>query len=255
MDAGKQAFARFSSLQGTSEIMELALASLESVRRFATAFINKHNRLDALVNNAGRVAPEGKTKDGFELSFGTNHLGHFLLTELLLDILRASAPSRIICLSSVVHVGNRNRVAEIHFNDLNYEKRPYSAMGAYAQSKLANLLHAKELAHRLEGTGVTSVSVHPGWIRSNFGSSVILGWARGIMTPHEGAQTTLHCLLDDDVPKHNGEYYSQNSVLYPNRENRPGGWPMSSPNPNAHDKKQAERLYEASLEMVGLASN
>ena len=266
VDAGKQEFAEFAGLRGSAEIMELDLADFASVRRFAETFLAKHTRLDALVNNAGRVAPEGKTKDGFELSFGTNHLGHFLLTELLLDILKASTPSRIVCLSSVVHAGNRNGVAEIDFDDLNYEKRPYSAMQAYAQSKLANLLHAKELARRLEGTGVTAVSVHPGWIRSNFGSGVIPGWARGIMnvvlrpfsgflgivTPYEGAQTTLHCLLDDDVANHSGEYYSQNSILYPNKENRPGGWPMRSPNPNAHDVKQAEKLYEVSLEMVGL---
>lgn len=265
VEAGQQEFANFTRLRGTAEIMELDLASLESVRRFAKAFLAKHNRLDALVNNAGLVVSEGKTKDGFELTFGTNHLGHFLLTELLLDTLKTSAPSRIVCLSSVVHAGNRNGAAEIDFDDLNYEKRPYSSMQAYAQSKLANLLHAKELARRLDGTGVTAVSVHPGWIRSNFGAEVIPGFLRrpmnlmlrpfsgflGIVTPYEGAQTTLHCLLDDDVPKHNGAYFSQNSILYPNKENRPGGWPMRSPNPNAHDVKQAERLYEISLELVG----
>lgn len=264
--AGKEAFAGFARLPGSAEIMELNLASLKSVRRFADGFLASYDRLDGLVNNAGLVTNEGQTEDGFEIQFGTNHLGHFLLTELLLDILRASAPARIVNLSSVLHVGSRSRVADIDFADLNFERRSYSSTLAYSQSKLANVLHAKELAKRLEGTGVYAFSVHPGWIRSNFGSGVMPGWSRailnlalrpfsgllGILTPYEGAQTTLHCLLDDDAPQHNGAYFSQNSILYPNRENRPGGWPMPSPNPNAHDAELARRLYEVSQEMVSI---
>ena len=266
--AGEAAFADFARLPGTAEILQLDLASLASVRQFVADFRDRHNRLDGLVNNAGLVAQEGRTEDGFEIQFGTNHLGHFLLTELLLDILKASAPARIVNLSSVLHVGNRRTIADIDFEDLNFEDRSYNSSLAYSQSKLANLLHAKELANRLEGTGVYAFSVHPGWIRSNFGSGVMPGWLRGamnlglrpfsgllgILTPYEGAQTTLHCLLDDDAPQHNGAYFSQNSILYPNRENRPGGWPMSSPNPNAHDEALAKRLYEVSSELVGLNS-
>ena len=265
VDAGKEAFAAFARLPGSAEIMKLDLASLQSVRRFADQFLASYDRLDGLVNNAGLVTNEGRTEDGFEIQFGTNHLGHFLLTELLLDVLRASAPARIVNLSSVLHVGNRSRVADIDFADLNFERRSYSSTLAYSQSKLANVLHAKELAERLEGTGVYAFSVHPGWIRSNFGSGVMPGWFRailslvlrpfsgmlGILRPYEGAQTTLHCLLDDDAPQHNGAYFSQNSILYPKRENRPGGWPMPSPNPNARDPELARRLYEVSLEMVG----
>ena len=264
--AGEAAFADFARLPGTAEILQLDLASLASVRQFVADFRDRHNRLDGLVNNAGLVTTEGRTEDGFEIQFGTNHLGHFLLTELLLDVLKASAPARIVNLSSVLHVGNRRTIADIDFEDLNFEDRSYNSSHAYSQSKLANLLHAKELANRLEGTGVYAFSVHPGWIRSNFGSGVMPGWLRGamnlglrpfsgllgILTPHEGAQTTLHCLLDDDAPQHNGAYFSQNSILYPNRENRPGGWPMSSPNPNAHDEALAKRLYEVSSELVGL---
>ncbi len=264
--AGEAAFADFARLPGTAEILQLDLASLASVRQFVADFRDRHNRLDGLVNNAGLVTTEGRTEDGFEIQFGTNHLGHFLLTELLLDVLKASAPARIVNLSSVLHVGNRRTIADIDFEDLNFEGRPYNSSHAYSQSKLANLLHAKELANRLEGTGVYAFSVHPGWIRSNFGSGVMPGWLRGamnlalrpfsgllgILTPYEGAQTTLHCLLDDDAPQHNGAYFSQNSILYPNRENRPGGWPMSSPNPNAHDEALAKRLYEVSSELVGL---
>jgi NAD(P)-dependent dehydrogenase (short-subunit alcohol dehydrogenase family) len=264
VDAGKEAFAEFASARGTAEVMELDLASFASVRRFAEAFIAKHDRLDGLVNNAGVMAcPEGKTEDGFETQFGVNYLGHFFLTKLLLETLKASTPSRIVCVSSVAHVGTRAQVGEIHLDDLNFEKRPYDRVLAYTQSKLAIVLHALDLSRRLEGTGVTAFSVHPGWVRSNLAQHMMPVWVQnvvmrpfsgllGMMSAYEGAQTTLHCLLDDDAPQHSGEYYSQNSVLYPNRENRPGGWPMPSPNPHAHDADLAEKLYHLSLELVGL---
>jgi NAD(P)-dependent dehydrogenase (short-subunit alcohol dehydrogenase family) len=263
VDAGKQAFASASNLTGSVEIMELDLASLASVRRFAEAFRAKYERLDGLVNNAGVMhTPEGKTEEGFETQFGINYLGHFLLTELLLDALKASAPSRIINVSSMAHAGLQGIHGEIDFEDLNFERREYDPGQAYANSKLANILHALDLARRLEGTGVTAFSVHPGWIRSNLVSGPLRFMQNVLMRPFsgflgmmswfEGAQTTLHCLLDDDAPNHSGEYYSQNSILYPNPENRPGGWPMPSPNPLAHDKEFAEKLYRHSLELVGL---
>jgi NAD(P)-dependent dehydrogenase (short-subunit alcohol dehydrogenase family) len=266
VSAGEEAVQALAGEPGSAEVIELDLGSLASVRRFAKSFLAKHTRLDGLVNNAGVMnTPEGKTADGFETQFGTNHLGHFLLTELLLDVLKASAPSRIVCVSSVAHAGTRKQVGEIHLDDLNYEKRPYNGAEAYIQSKLANVLHAVHLAKRLDGMGVTAVSVHPGWIRSNLVKHTMPTWVQnvvlkpfsgilGMMSYEEGAQTTLHCLLDDDVPNHNGAYYSQNSILYPKKENRPGGWPMESPNPNARDERLAQQLYEASLQMVGLAS-
>ena len=247
--------------------MELDLASLASVRQFAEAFLAKQNRLDGLVNNAGVMhTPEGKTEDGFEIQFGINYLGHFLLSELLLDTLKASAPSRIVNVSSVAHAGMLGVYGEIDFGDLNFDKRKYNAYQAYANSKLANVLHALDLARRLEGTGVSAFSVHPGWIRSNlvassggavgkFMQNVLLRPFAGIlgtMSWFEGAQTSLHCLLDDDAPNHSGEFYSQNSILYPNKENRPGAWPMTSPNPHARDKNLAEKLYHRSMELVGL---
>jgi NAD(P)-dependent dehydrogenase (short-subunit alcohol dehydrogenase family) len=267
VSAGQEAVGSLAGERGSAEVIELDLANLASVRRFVESFLARHTRLDGLVNNAGVMnTPEGKTADGFETQFGTNHLGHFLLTELLLDILKASAPSRIVCVSSVVHVGTKKQVGELHLDDLNYEKRPYHGFEAYIQSKLANVLHAYHLAKRLEGTGVTAVSVHPGWIRSNLVKHTMPTWIQnvvlkpfggllGMLSYEEGAQTTLHCLLDDEVPNHSGEYYSQNSILFPNKENRPGGWPMMSPNPNARDERLAEQLYEASLEMVGLAEH
>lgn len=266
VDAGREAFADLGNLRGSVDIMEMDLASLASVRRFAAAFLAKYDRLDGLVNNAGVMyTPKGKTEDGFETQFGINYLGHFLLTELLLDILKASAPARIVCVSSVAHAGMRGVYGEINFDDLNFDKRAYDPAQAYANSKLANVLHALDLSRRLEGSGVTAFSVHPGWIRSNllenpfarFMQNVVMRpFSRllGTMSWFEGAQTTLHCLLDDDAPNHSGEYFSQNSILYPNPENRPGGWPMPSPYPKARDTELAEKLYHRSLELVGLAS-
>jgi len=268
VEAGKEAFAELKNIRGSVEIMELDLNSLDSVRRFAKAFLAKYDRLNGLVNNAGVMhTPEGRTKDGFETQFGINYLGHFLLTELLLDALKASAPARIVCVSSVAHAGMRGVYGEIDFEDLNFDNKEYDAYQAYANSKLAIVLQALDLSRRLEGTGVSVFSVHPGWIRSNlitssggavgkFVQNVLLrpfSGMLGTMSWFEGAQAPLHCLLDDDAPNHSGEYYSQNSILYPNKENRSGGWPMSSPNPLAHDKELAEKLYHTSMELVGLA--
>lgn len=263
--AGEEAFADLGQVRGAVAVMALDLGSLASVRRFAEAFRARYDRLDGLVNNAGIMAPpKGTTEDGFETQFGVNHLGHFLLTELLLDTLKTSAPARIVCVSSVVHAGRPGTPATIDFDDLHYDRRDYDAAQAYAQSKLANVLHAVELARRLEGTGVTAYSVHPGWIRSNLAQHMAPLWVQnvllrpfsrplGMVSWHEGAQTTLHCLLDDDAPNHNGAYFSQNSVFYTNKADRAGGWPMVSPNPLAHDTALAEKLYRVSMELVGLA--
>ena len=260
--AGEEAVRALVGERGSAEVLELDLGSLASVRAFAAAFLASHSRLDGLVNNAGVMnVPEGRTEDGFETQFGTNHLGHFLLTELLLDVLKASAPSRIVCVSSAVHAGTKKRIGEIHFDDLDYDKRGYDGVDAYTQSKLANVLHALHLSKRLEGTGVTAVSVHPGWIRSNLVKHTMPTWVQnvvlrpfsgllGMLSNEEGAQTTLHCLLADDIPQHSGAYFSQNSILYPDKANRSGGWPMRSPNPNARDPIQAQRLHEVSMALV-----
>ena len=201
--------------------------------------------------------------DGFETQFGTNHLGHFLLTELLLGALKASAPSRIVCVSSVAHAGLRGKEpAELHLDDLFFEKRKYEPTRAYVQSKLAVVIYARHLAKRLQGTGVSVFSVHPGWIRSNLVKHMAPTWVQnvvlrpfsgplGMMSAEDGAQTQLHCLLDDDAPNHSGEYYSQNSILYADKASRRGGWPMRSPNPQVYDDALAERLYQTSRELVG----
>jgi light-dependent protochlorophyllide reductase len=264
VQAGEEARQGLGELRGSLEVMELDLGSLDSVRHFAAEFKKKHNRLDGLVNNAGIMGPKfGRTKEGFETQFGVNHLGHFLLTELLLDLLKASVPSRIVILSSVAHAGSEKNRPTIHFEDLNYENRKYSGTGAYAESKLANVLHAKELAKRLEGSGVAVFSVHPGWARSNLVASIMPAWVQNVvmkpfsglltmMSNEDAAQTTLHCLLDDEAPRHSGEYFSQKSILYSDKECKKGGWPMRSPNEHAHDPELARKLYEVSLELVGL---
>src|SRR5262249_48200979 len=159
------------------------------------------------------------------------------------------------------HVGIRKEVGDIRLDDLNFEHRPYDPLRAYTQSKLAIVVYARHLARRLAGTGVSAFSVHPGWIRSNLVKHMAPTWVQnvvlrpfrgllGMMSAADGAQTQLHCLLDDDAPKHSGDYYSQNSILYPDKANRPGGWPMRSPNPHVYDDQLADRLYQASRDLV-----
>jgi light-dependent protochlorophyllide reductase len=264
MDAAKEAAAKIENVPGSVEVMELNLGSLASVRNFAMAFSAKHQRLDGLVNNAGVMnSPNGKTEDGFETQFGVNHLGHFLLTELLLEPLKRSAPSRVVLVSSVAHAGMSGQPADIDFDDLFFDKRKYNGTLAYNQSKLAMVVYARHLAKRLEGTGVRVFATHPGWIRSNLVKNTMPAWVQnvvmrpfsgllGMISWEEGAQTQLHCLLDDEVVNHSGEFYSQNSVLYANKENKAGGWPMRSPNPKVYDDALGERLYDVSLELVGL---
>jgi NAD(P)-dependent dehydrogenase (short-subunit alcohol dehydrogenase family) len=245
------------------EIMNLDLSDLNSVRNFASEFLSKQSVLSGLVNNAGVMfTPEGKTEDGFETQFGTNHLGHFLLTELLLPTLKQSAPSRIVILSSCYHDKALGREGKINFEDLNFEKRKYDGWEAYAQSKLANLLHAKHLGKRLSASGVTAVSVHPGWVRTNLIQGFMPTWVQdillkpflklaGMIEPWEGAQTTLYSLLAPEVENHNGAYFSQKGI-YRTKEASKGGWPLYSPNPNAHEESTAERLDQVSRLLVGI---
>jgi len=250
-------------VRGTITVEGLDLADLGSVRAFAARVLARHPAIHGLVNNAGVMnTPKGRTKDGFETQFGTNHLGHFLLTELLLERLKASAPSRIVILSSCYHDIAVGRKGVIDFDDLQFDRRPYDSWAAYAQSKLANLLQAKELAARLAGTGVTAVSVHPGWVRTRLLRSSMPLWAQdtllrpilrmaGMLEPWEGAQSTLHALLSPEVPEHSGAFFSQIGWYRDKRANR-GGWPLRSPNPQAHEPGVEVRLAEVSRRLVGL---
>jgi retinol dehydrogenase-13 len=250
--------------RGRVEVATLDLASLASVRAFAKGFLATHERLDGLVNNAGVMnTPHGKTVDGFETQLGTNHLGHYLLTELLLPALQAGAPARIVNVSSAYHDKAFGREGRIDFDDLHFDRRRYDGWEAYAQSKLANVLHARLLARRLAGSGVTAVSVHPGWVRTNLIAASAPVWVQdvllrpvlrlaGMLEPWEGAQTTLHALLSPDVPAHAGGFFSQVG-LYRDRKANPGGWPLHSPSPHANDDAAAERLDAVSRVLVGLA--
>ena len=145
-------------------VMALDLSDLSSVRAFAQNFLKLYERLDVLINNAGVMAlPQRKTADGFEMQFGTNHLGHFALTGLLISALKKTSNARVVTVSSGAHT-----FGDIHFDDLQWEKK-YQAWGAYGQSKLANLLFAYELQRRLEAAGskVLSVGCHPGYASTN----------------------------------------------------------------------------------------
>ncbi len=268
-DAAEEVAKSFAGLRGSYQVMRLDLADLQSVRDFVAEFLRKYNKLDGLTCNAGLVTMGReiqRTKDGLEMTIGVSYFGHFLLTELLLDVLKTGAPSRIVIVSSVVHAGSKKNRPKMHLEDLNYHTRKFNNFAAYAEAKVANVLYAFELAKRLENTGITTASVHPGWARSNFGrgGGLLMRTLMGIMRPlarfvndsnEDSAQTSLHCLLSDDAPKHSGAYFSQSSVLYRDKECKNGGWPMMSPNPNARDMNTAKKLVNLSYELVGLNRN
>jgi NAD(P)-dependent dehydrogenase (short-subunit alcohol dehydrogenase family) len=265
-DAGKKVAKSFKGLKGSYEVMRMDLADFQSVRDFAEAFQEKYDRLDGLDCNAGLVVMGDemkKTKDGLEMTIGVSYFGHFLLTELLLNMLKKSAPSRMLIVSSVIHAGSPKNRHKVHLEDLNYDKREYKNFAAYGEAKVATNLYAMELGKRLEGTGVTTASVHPGWARSNFGKGggPLMSFLFAIMRPftyfvsdsnEEAAQTSLHVLLSDNAPKHSGAYFSQHSVLYRDKECKKGGWPMKSPNPNARNMETARKLVDKSYDIVGL---
>ena len=256
----------FKGLKGTYDIMKIDLADLQSVRDFAKTFLKKYDRLDGLDCNAGFVNMENKpkyTKDGLETTIAVSYFGHFLLTELLLDIMKKTPGSRMVILSSVVHAGSPKNRYRMHLEDLNYKKRKFNNFSAYGEAKVASVLYAMELGERLKGTGVTTYSVHPGWARSNFGSGgnllmrAIMAVARPFTMSmsdscEDSAQTSLHCLISDEATKHSGAYFSQSSVLYRDKECKQGGWPMKTPNPHARDMQTAKKLVAKSYELVGL---
>ena len=267
VEAGQEVANSFGTLSGTTEVIKCDLADLDSVRSFASTFLSKYDQLDGLACNAGMVNMGNKpqySKDGFEITMAASYFGHFLLTELLLDTLKKSAPSRMLILSSVVHAGSPKKRHKVHLDDLNYETRSYNNFDAYGEAKVAVVQYAMELADRLEGTGVTTYSIHPGWARSNFGKggnafmSALMTIAQPLTrsmsnSNWESAQTSLHCLLSDDAPQYSGQYFSQHSVLYRDKECRKGGWPMKSPNPHANDMDAAKQLVQVSKKLVGLS--
>ncbi|XP_060076471.1 retinol dehydrogenase 12-like [Ylistrum balloti] len=235
------------TFSGNSDVSveRLDLASLDSVRKFAGVILKNEERIDILINNAGvMMCPKWNSEDGYEMQFATNHLGHFLLTNLLLDRIKNSAPSRIINVSSSAHYQGT-----IDFDDINHDKN-YSSFFVYAQSKLANVLFTKELARRLQDTGVTTNSLHPGVINTEL-SRHIQAWMTPLLfrllqpltgfmkTPLQGAQTTLHCALDERLDNVSGNYFSDCTEKKPSKA--------------ALNMEAAKRLWQVSEEMVAKA--
>ncbi|XP_078089456.1 retinol dehydrogenase 12 isoform X1 [Mustelus asterias] len=196
-------------------VRELDLADKASIYQFAENVRQEEKQINVLINNAGvMMCPFSKTRDGFEMQFGVNHLGHFLLTYLLLDLMKSSVPARIVNVSSFAHIFGR-----INFEDLQSEKS-YDGGMAYCQSKLANILFTQELARHLKDTKVTVNSVHPGAVKSELtrhSSIMSLAWrvlTFLIKTPEQGAQTSIYCAVAEELREISGKHFSDCSPAF-----------------------------------------
>ncbi len=215
-------------------------ASLAAVRRLAADVAARHARLDVLVNNAGTSARQRRlTSDGFEWLLGVNHLAPFLLTTLLLDKLKKSAPARVVTVASMAY-----RRGTLELDDLNWERRKYRSLKAYSDSKLANILFTRELARRLTGSGVTANCLHPGVVATNiFNQLGFLGRVFTVLakplllTPAAGAKTVVHLASAADVASVNGKFFDRCREL-----------PLD---PVASDDAAALRLWERSEQLCG----
>ncbi|XP_038075404.1 retinol dehydrogenase 12-like [Patiria miniata] len=231
-------------------VVKLDLASLASVRECAKKIKAEEPRLNILINNAGiMMCPAWKTEDGFEMQFGVNHLGHFLLTNLLLDLIKSSAPARIVNVSSIGH----DFFGKMWWEDINMRTN-YDPIAAYGQSKLANVLFTRELGKRLKGSGVTTYALHPGNVSTELSryvaDAVNLLWriiTRFMSTPFgkfmtktpvQGAQTSIYCAVAEELAETTGLYFSDCAPAKASKL--------------AMDDDSARRLWELSAEMVGL---
>nr|XP_016940611.1 retinol dehydrogenase 12 isoform X2 [Drosophila suzukii] len=216
-EKGERARKEIIKKTGNSNVFskECDLSSLDSIRKFVEDFKKEQRELHILINNAGVFwEPRGLTKEGFETHLGVNHIGHFLLTNLLIDVLERSAPSRVVVVASKAH-----ERGQIHVEDIN-SSDDYDEGVAYCQSKLANILFARELAKRLEGTGVTVNAVNPGLAATEIARNMVFfqtKFAQTILRPllwsmmksaRNGAQTTLYAALDPDLENVSGQYFS-----------------------------------------------
>ncbi|MEX2159158.1 MAG: SDR family oxidoreductase [Dehalococcoidia bacterium] len=228
------------------ELMLADLSSQQQVRQLAAAFQSTHDRLHVLVNNAGTFeGVRSVTEDGLETTFAVNHLAPFLLTNLLLPLLIASAPSRIVTVSSTGH----GYGTTIHFEDLQCERR-YGAMRAYSQSKLANVLFTYELARRLEGTGVTANCLHPGGVNTKLmryrglaGVLVDAGRVLGrpfLLSAERGAATSVHLAASPDIGGVTGAYFAKQRAVRSSKA--------------SYDEATMRRLWEVSASLTGLDS-
>ncbi len=236
-----------------AEIMPLDLASLESIRQFAKAFKDKYDRLDVLLNNAGiMMVPYGVTADGFERQFGTNHLGHFALTGLLIDLLVQTPGSRVVNISS-----NGHRFGKLNFDNLIYDGgKKYSSAGAYGRSKLANLLFTYELQRRYEDQNLDAIAVaaHPGTSETNLGVHLEERRAFKLMRPISalmgqsaamGALPSIRAAVDPNVT--GGQYFGPAGTM------EMKGYPVLVTSSKAsHNLADARRLWEVSEELTGV---
>jgi NAD(P)-dependent dehydrogenase (short-subunit alcohol dehydrogenase family) len=243
-DAGRGETARNEVRDRTgNDQVELVLCDLSSqrqVRELASTLLRRCDTINVLVNNAGLTLGDYLlTEDGVETTFAVNHLAPFLLTNLLLERLRASAPARVVTVASDAHRG-----MAIDFDDLS-ATRAYSSWKAYGASKLANILFTRELARRLEGTGVTATCLHPGVVRTGFGRrgpSFIRWWFKlsgsFLLTPAEGADTAVWLASSPEIEGASGGYYAKRKLRQPSRA--------------ACDRGSAVRLWDLSRRLTGL---
>ncbi len=225
--------------------LELYLADLSSmaeIRKLATEFKAKHASLDALVNNAGAFYNERKlSADGLEMTFALNHVAYFLLTNLLLDALKAAPKARVVSVSSAAHTSGK-----INFDNLQGEKK-FNGWQAYSDSKLENILFTIELARRLEGTNVTANCLHPGFVKTAFGSgntgfvASLLSLAQNLVaiTPEAGADTIIYLASSADVEGATGKYFEKRKV--------------KASSPASMDQSTQKKLWDASAKLTGLS--
>ncbi len=236
-----------------AEIMQLDVASQSSIRKFANDFKKKYKCLDVLVNNAGiMMVPYGTTEDGFEQQFGTNHLGHFALTGLLIDLLLNTPNSRVVNVSSGAH-----RFGSMDFNNLMYEGgKGYSPQRAYGRSKLANLLFTYELQRHFQAIGAKAIAVaaHPGYSNTNLTDPMLKHWYVKMLFPMMsrlaqssamGALPTIRAAVDPDVI--GGQYFGPDGLM------EQSGYPIVVPsNKASHNAADARQLWQVSESLTGV---
>ncbi|XP_060938611.1 retinol dehydrogenase 12 isoform X1 [Limanda limanda] len=241
VEKGEEAAAsiRAACPDGDVEVRELDLADTCSIRAFAQEFLREVNRLHILINNAGvMMCPYTKTIDGFEMHIGVNHLGHFLLTSLLIGLLKRSAPARIIVVSSLAH-----NFGWVRFHDL-HSQGSYNSGLAYCQSKLANVMFTRELARRLKDTNVTVNSVHPGTVNSDLiRHSTLMTifmtfFSTFVKTPREGAQTSIYCAVAEELHSVSGKHFSDCAPAFVA--------------PQGRSEETARRLWDVSCELLAI---
>lgn len=240
---GEAAVAEIRIASGNPDVvlMPCDLSSQKSIHEFVDAFKQTHQAIHVLVNNAGVINPHRfVTEDGYEATFALNHLGYFLLTELLLDLLKAGAPSRVVNIAS-----EASERGHIDFDDLQKQKK-YSAFSAYAMSKLANIMFTFDLAERLRGTGVTVNAVHPGPVATGFGKEFkgVMGWGMKLAKPfmrsaEQGADTAIYLATSPEVEGVTGQYFADRKPIRAKAE--------------AYDPAVRAKLWETSERLTGRA--